>query len=60
VLAMQDAAISGRQLDESAVSGLTMRDAAADPFGIFGRLVDVPEQVGLAVATLGQVVSRSA
>lgn len=59
VLAMQDAAISGQQLDESAVSGLTMRDAVADPFGILGRLMNVPEQAAMAVEALGQVAGLS-
>lgn len=59
VLAMQDAAISGQQLDESAVSGLTMRDAVADPFGILGRLMNVPEQAAVAVEALGQVAGLS-
>ena len=60
VLAMQETAISEQQLDESAVSGLTMRDAVADPFGIVGRVMNVPEQAALAVEAMGQMAPLSA
>ena len=59
VLAMQDAAVSEAALDESAVSGLTMRDAVADPFGILGRLMNVPDQAAVAVEALAQVATLS-
>jgi hypothetical protein len=60
VLAMQETATSEDQLDESAVSGLTKRDAAADPFGILGRLMNIPEQAALGVAAIEQAANLSA
>ncbi len=59
VLATQDTAISQQQFDESAVVGLTMRDAVADPFGILGRVMNIPQQTELGVSALEQTMSLS-
>jgi hypothetical protein len=59
VLAMQEASSTGQEFDESAVSGLTMQQAVADPFGILNRLMNVPEQTALVVSMLEQAASLS-
>lgn len=60
VLAMQDSAIAGTELEESAVSGLSMRDAAADPFGILYRVMNIPEQTSLALDMMERAASLTA
>jgi hypothetical protein len=60
VLGMQEGASSaGQEFNESVVSGLTMQQAVADPFGILNRLMDVPEQTALVVSMLEQAASLS-
>lgn len=56
---MQDAALGGQEPDESKVSGLTLREAVADPFGIVARFMGVPGQTELAVSLAGQAASLS-
>jgi hypothetical protein len=56
---MQEAALTGREIDESAVSSLTLSEAMADPFGILGRLIDIPEQAALGLSAMAQAGSLS-
>jgi hypothetical protein len=59
MMEMQEAALAGQEFDEAAVSGLSERDAMADPFGILGRLINVPEQAALAVSAMEQASGLS-
>jgi hypothetical protein len=58
VLAMQEAA-AGDEFDESAVSGMTTREVLADPYGILGRLLDIPEQTASMLSAMEQLASLS-
>jgi hypothetical protein len=59
ILEMQDAALSGQAFDESKVSGVTIREAVSDPFGIVARFMDVPGQTELAVSLVERAASLS-
>jgi len=56
---MQEAALSGLEIDEAAVNGLSEHDAMADPFGILSRLIDVPGQTALALSAVEQASGLS-
>lgn len=57
LLAMQEEELDKQQFDEPAVSGFTMREAAADPFGILGRVMNVPAQAELMGKAIGQMTA---
>jgi hypothetical protein len=59
ILAMQEMASSQREFDESVVSGLTMREVLADPFGIINRMMNAPEQTALVLSMMEQAASLS-
>lgn len=59
IMEAQEAALAGREFDESVVSGLSERDAMADPFAILGRLIDIPEQAALALSAVEQASGLS-
>ncbi|MCW2936177.1 MAG: hypothetical protein JWM19_7139 [Actinomycetia bacterium] len=48
----QEAELAGQDFDEAVVSGLSERDAMADPSGILARLMDVPGQAALALSLM--------
>jgi hypothetical protein len=59
MMGIHEAALAGREFDEEALSGLSERDAMADPFGIVARLIDVPQQAALAVSAMEQASGLS-
>ena len=45
IMQLQEEALTGREIDESAVSSLTLSEALADPFGVLGRLSKFPSRL---------------
>jgi hypothetical protein len=57
LLATQGEVQNGQQFDESVVSGLTLREVMADPFGLLARMMNIPEQAEVVAKAMGNLAT---
>jgi hypothetical protein len=59
ILEMSEASARVQETDQFVLSGLTARDAVADPFGVIARLTTASEQTALVMSMMEQVAALS-
>jgi hypothetical protein len=59
ITATQQAALAGRELDESALNGVSLGEMIADPFGFLAPLLDVNADISTALSAVAQTSDLS-